>query len=184
MSYPIATSELTLTDLKAFRGGAVEAGIARALHLAVATNREELVVYEALPLTNMGAALYLQENYITGALAAAGIWQSSGDGLGVGTVPVGQVLVYYKAANAAAVAAPLVTAVRFRVGATGASTMAVFFIQMMIENKIESDVYFSEPVVYDPSDRLFIQVYPTAIGAAEPVSLGCFVVSRLGPEIS
>ncbi len=184
MSYPLATNELTLTDMKTFRGGAVQAGIARALHLAIATNPLELVVYEALPLTNMGAALYTQENYITGALAAAGTWQSAGDGLGVGTVPVGQVLVFYKAANAAAVVPPLVTAVRFRVGATGASTKAVFMIQLMVENKMESDVYFSEPVVYDPQDRLFNQVYPTAIGAAEPVSFGCFVVSRLGPEIS
>lgn len=184
MSYPIATSELTLTDLKAFRGGAVEAGIARALHLAIATNRDELVVYEALPLTNMGAALYTQENYITGALAAAGTWQTSGDGAGVGTVPVGQVLVFYRCANGSAAVPPIVTAVRFRVGATGASTKAVFFIQLMIENKIESDVYFSEPVIYDPQDRLFIQVYPTAIAAAETVAFGCFVVSRLGPEIS
>ncbi len=184
MSYPIATNELTLTDMKAFRGGAVEAGIARALHLAVATNRNELVVYEALPLTNFGAALYTQENYITGALAAAGTWQAAGNGGGVGTIPVGQVAVFYKSANAAAVVPPLVTAVRFRVGATGASTKAVFFIQLPVENKMESDVYFSEPVVFDPQDRLFLQVYPTAIGAAEPVSFGCFVVSRLGPEIS
>lgn len=182
MSYPLATNELALSDIKAFRGGAVEAGIARALKLAIASDRSELVAFEALPNTNFGAAAYVLEYYITGALVAG--WQASGNGAGVGTIPVGQVAVFYKTANASAVVPPLVTAVRFRVGATGASTKAVFFIQLMVENKIESDVYFSEPVVYDPQDRLFLQVYSTGIGAAENVSFGCFIISRLGPEIS
>jgi len=184
MSYPIATNELTLTDIKAFRGGAVEAGIARALELRTAVSRAELVAYEALPLTNFGAALYTTEQYITPAPAAVG-WASSGDGGGVGTLPVAQVAVFYKAANASAVVPPVFIACRFRLGATGSSTLAVFQIQMAIENKMESDVYFSEPVVYDPQDRLFIQVYSTAAaGAAENFSFGCFIVSRLGPEIS
>ena len=183
MSYPIATNELTLTDIKAFRGGAVEAGIARALSLTIASNRAELVVFEALPLTNFGAALYTTEQYVSGAPAATG-WMAVGDGAGVGTLPVGQVAVFYKAANASAVVPPLLIASRFRVGATGASTKAVFQVQLAIENKLESDVYFSEPVVYDPQDRLFIQAYATAAGAAENFAFGCFIVSRLGPEIS
>jgi len=183
MSYPIPTSELTLTDIKAFRGGAVEAGIARALKLAIASNPNELVVYEALPLTNMGALAYTTEQYVSAAPAAVG-WMASGDGAGVGTVPVGQVLIFYKAANASAVVPPLLIACRFRVGATGASTKAVFQVQLAIENKLESDVYFSEAVVYDPQDRLFLQVYATGAGAAENFSFGCFVVSRVGPEIS
>ena len=182
MSFPLPTSELTLTDMKTFREGAVRAGILRALKLAIASNEKELVVYEALPFTNFGVLAYTLEHYITGALVAG--WQASGDGAGVGTIPVGQVAVFYKCANASAVVPPLVTAVRFRIGLTGSSTKAVFFIQLMVENKMESDVYFSEPVVYDPQDRLFLQVYSPAIGAAEPVSFGCFIVSRLGPEIS
>ena len=184
MSYAIATSELTLTDIKAFRGGAVEAGIARALHLAIASSRNELVVYEALPATNFNVALWTIERYLTPAPAAAA-WISAGDGAGVGTLPVGQVAVFYKCANSSAIVPPLFTAVRFQVGLTGASTKALFYIQLMVENKMESDVYLSEPVVYDPQDRLFIQVYSTAAaGAAENFAFGCFIVSRLGPEIS
>ena len=183
MSYPIPTNELSLSDTKAFRGGAVEAGIARAIALSIGPNRNELVVFEALPLTNFGAALYTTEQYVSGVSGATG-WMSSGDGAGVGTLPVGQIAVFYKAANASAVVPPLLIACRFRIGATGSSTKAVFQVQLAIENKMESDVYFSEPVVYDPQDRLFIQVYATAAGAAENFSFGCFIVSRLGPEIS
>lgn len=182
MSYPIATNELTLTDLKTFRGGAVEAGIARALTLSIASDRKELVVYEALPLTNFGAALYTTEQYITGALVAG--WQAAGDGAGVGTLPVGQVAVFYKAFNGTNVVPPLAIGCRFRIGATGSTTKAVFQMQLALESKMEADIYFSEPVVYDPNDRLFIQVYSPGIGAAETFGFGCFIVSRLGPEIS
>lgn len=183
MSYPIATNELTLSDMKAFRGGAVEAGIARALDKAIAASRLELVVYEALPLTNFPGA-WTTEQYITPAPAAVG-WAWAGDGAAVGVLPVGQVAVFYKCANSSAVVPPVFIATRFRVGATGATTKAVFHFQLAIENKVESDVYFSEPVVYDPQDNLNIQVYSNAAaGAAENVAYGCFIVSRLGPEIS
>lgn len=183
MSYPIATNELTLSDIKAFRGGAVEAGIARALKKAIAADRTELVVYEALPLTNFPGA-WTTEQYITPAPAAVG-WGWAGNGAAVGVLPVGNVAVFYKCANSSAVVPPVFIATRFRVGATGATTKAVFHFQLAIENKVESDVYFSEPVVYDPQDNVNIQVYSTAAaGAAENVAYGCFIVSRLGPEIS
>lgn len=183
MSYAIATNELTLTDTKAFRGGAVEAGIARALHLAIATNRQELVVLEALPLTNFPGA-WATERYVTPAPAAVG-WSWAGDGGAVGVLPVGQVAVFYKIANGSAVVPPVFTAVRFRIGATGASTKAVFNFQLQIENKMESDVYMSEPVVYDPQDNAMIQAYSNAAaGAAETVAFGCFIVMRVGGEVS
>lgn len=139
MSYAIATNELTLTDIKSFRGSAAEAGIARGLALGVALTRDELVVREAEPVTDFPGAWTLVY-YITGAPAAAG-WMWAGDGAGVGVLPVGRVAVFYKAANSSAVVPPLITAVRFRVGATGATTKASFMIQLMVENKLESDVY-------------------------------------------
>ena len=183
MSYAIATNECTLTDLKAFRGGAVEAGIARALRLAIASDREELVVLESLPVTNFPGA-WTTEQYITPAPAAVG-WAWAGDGAAVGVLPVGQVAVFYKCANSSAVVPPVFIGTRFRIGATGASTKAVFMFQLEIENKMESDVYFSEPVVYDPNDNANIQVYSTAAaGAAENVSYGCFIIMRLGAEVS
>lgn len=183
MSYAIATSECTLSDLKAFRGGAVEAGIARSLHLAIASNRDELVVLEALPLTNFPGA-WTTEQYITPVPAAVG-WGWAGDAGAVGVLPVGQVAVFYKCANSSAVVPPVFIATRFRIGATGASTKAVYNFQLEIENKIESDVYFSEPTVYDPNDNVFIQVYSiAAAGAAENVAFGCFIIMRLGAEVS
>lgn len=183
MSYAIATSELSLSDTKTFRGSSAQAGIARALSLGVARTREEMVVLEALPLTNFPGA-WTTEQYITPVPAAVG-WAWAGNGAGVGILPVGQVAVFYKGANGGAVVPPIFTAVRFRVGATGASTKAVFNFQLIIENKMESDFYFSEPVVYDPQDNAFIEAYSNAAaGAAETLSFGCFIVMRLGAEVS
>ena len=181
MSYAIPTNELTLTDIKGFKLAAIEAGIARAVE-KLGVSRGELVTREAHPLTDFAAA-YTTEYYITTAPAAAG-WLAVGDvGAAVFAVlPVGEVAVFYKIADA--MANPLCTAVRFRVGATGASTKASFFVQLPLDIKLESEVYLSEPVVYDPQDTLFIQWYARLGGAAEELSFGCFIVEKVGAVIS
>lgn len=181
MSYVIPTAELTLTDTKAFRGSAVEAGIARALELGVAANRDELVAREALPLTDFPGA-WITEHYISPAIAAIG-WGWAGSGAAVGVLPVARVAVFYKGADSDA--APAFTAVRFRLGPTGASTKTSFFFQLIIDNKMETDFYFSEPVVYDPQDNIFIQAYSRiAAHAAEELSFGCFIIEKLGAVVS
>ena len=183
MSYSIPTSELSLSDTKTFRGGAVEAGIARGLELRIATNRKELVVLEALPLTNLVGG-WTTEQYITPAPAAVG-WGWAGDGAAVAVIPIGQIAVFYKCANGSAVVPPVFIATRFQVGAGGASTKGVFHFQLAIENKMESDVYFSEAVVYDPQDNALIQAYSNAAaGAAETLAYGCFIIMKLGAQVS
>lgn len=182
MSYAIPTNELTLTDIKAYKDAAIRAGIARAIALGVARSEAELVVREAHPgvdfILAYGATI---EHYITPVLVAG--WQLCG-ALGVAAVlPVGEVAVFYKIVDWQA--APTdVTAVRFRVGATGATTKASFMIEQFINVKLEPEVWLSEPVVYDPQDTLFIECYAFAGGAAEDLGFGCFIVERVGATIS
>jgi len=178
MSYTISPSELSLADRKAYLAQCQEAGIKRAMD-KMGVARGELVVREALPLTDFPGA-WTAEYYISGAVAAG--WMFAGDGAAVGVLPVGRVAVFYKAADASA--NPLFTAVRFRVGATGASTKALFYFQLPIDNKLESDLYFSEPIVYDPQDNVFIQAYARGAGPAEELSFGCYIIEKLGANIS
>jgi len=180
MSYAIAPNELSLADRKVFVAGAVDAGIKRGMNkLGVSPN--ELVVREALPLTDFPGA-YATEHYVSPAIAAIG-WGFAGSGAAVGVLPVGRVAVFYKGADADA--APAFTAVRFRLGPTGATTLASFFFQLVIDNKQESDFYFTEPVTYDPQDNVFIQAYSRiAAHAAEELSFGCFIVEKVGSVIS
>lgn len=180
MSYAIPTNELTLTDIKQFKMDAVEAGVLRGMDkLGIA--RGEEVVREAQPgidfVLAYGATI---ENYITGVLAAG--WNFVGALGAAAVLPVGMVAVFYKIADWTA--NPDVTAVRFRVGGTGASTKGSFMIQVPIMTKLEPEVYLSEPIVYDPQDTLFIQCYAVAGGAAENLGFGCFIIEKVGANIS
>ena len=49
MSYAISSWEISVQDKKAFRGGVLEALIARALHLKIAPNRYELIIRALMP---------------------------------------------------------------------------------------------------------------------------------------
>jgi len=190
MSYVVPTNELTLTDIKAFRSAAVEAGIARALALGVARSRDELVVRGALPSTDFSVAAatgWALEQYRNPIIAAAG-WGSAFD---TGALPAfapvlanSKVAVFYKFADYSA--APVVTGVRFRVGGTGATTRASFFLQLETGAKLEPDVYFTEPVVYDPQDVVYIELYYAAAVAAlaEQFAFGAYVIERLGATVS
>lgn len=189
MSYVVPTNELTLTDIKAFRANAIEAGIQRALALGIGRTREEMVVRHALPATDFGAATgWALEWYRGPAIAAAG-WGSVFD---TGALPAfaptlanSKVAVFYKFADYDA--APSITGIRFRVGGTGATTRASFFLQLESNAKLEPDVYFTEPVIYDPQDVVYIEAYysvaPLAIGD-EQFAFGCYIIERLGANIS
>lgn len=192
MSYAIPTNELTLTDIKGFKTGAIEAGILRALALGLARGKEELVVREAHPGTDFsapGAVGWANEYYVTaagiGALAWVGVFDTSTAALvNPPQLARTKVAVFYKIMDAER--NPVVTAVRFRIGATGATTKASFFTQQFIDIKEEPEVWLSEPVVYDPEDSLFIEMYcraNTPMGGEE-LSFGCFIVERTGGTIS
>jgi hypothetical protein len=189
MSYIIPTNELSLTDMRAFRAAAIEAGINRALALGVARTREELIVRAALPSTDFGGAAigWTLEVYQGPAIAAAG-W---GSVFNAGAVPLfaptlanSKVAVFYKFADYDA--APAITGLRFRVGGTGATTRASFFLQLEVNSKLEPDVYFTEPVVYDPQDVVYIEAYYNAVLAAgdEQFAFGAFIVERAGATVS
>jgi hypothetical protein len=91
--------------------------------------------------------------------------------------------VFYKFADTEAT--PVVTAVRFRQGAQGATTLASYFLQLPTEAKLEPDVYFSEPVVYNPQSWLYIEIYPTGnMGNQESIPFGCFIIEPTGGTIS
>ena len=190
MSYAIPTNELTLTDIKRFKKDAQDAGIARAIALGVARKPEELVIREANPDPDFAMPLlsgYTDNHYVTGAGIAANVWYPVFDLVVappalIPTLSRTQVAVFYKIADAAV--NPTCTAVRFRVGPTGNSTKASFHVQEAFDNKLESEVYLSEPVVYDPEDVLFIEFYPRAICNNEELSFGCFILERTGATIS
>ena len=192
MSYAIPTNELTLSDIRDYKTKAIAAGIVRAKAKGIAASDEELVVREMLPSFDLGllAGLaagvgYALNYYVTAAAVGAGVWAPApGVTAWVAdpTMAVGRVAVFYKAYDAAA--NPMVTAVRFMIA--GATTKAVFFIQELIDNKLEPEVWFSEPVVYDPQDIVNMDFFGRAATAAggEELGYGCFIIERVGAVVS
>jgi len=187
MSYCIPTNELTLTDRKNFINAAIRAGIVRALALGIARVEAELVVREAHPgtdFTDPVATGWTNEYYITPGGAGALAWALAPDSGAAPQLGRTKVAVFYKIMDAAE--DPVVTAVRFRIGATGATTLASFFLQEFIDIKLEPEVYLTEPVVYSPEDWLYIEFYGRAATAegGEELGFGCFIVERVGGTIS
>lgn len=188
MSYAIPTNELTLTDIKVFKNAAIDAGIKAASEAGIG-RPNQLVVREAFPFTDFGnnALGWLLEQYTNPVIAAAGWGSPFSAGALPGFVPQLQrtkVAVFYKFAVTNAL--PLVSGVRFRVGNTGATTKASFFIQLPTEAKLEPDIYFSEPVVYLPEDWIYIETYYTAAAGvgSQTIPFGCFIVERIGATVS
>jgi hypothetical protein len=197
MSYVVATNELTLADIRNYKQGALNAGVAVAqrrgigdsLYDAQNNPKGNLISRAAFPFTDFGngGLGWVTENYTNPAIAAVG-W---GSVFSAGALPANapqlannKVAIFYKFANTTAI--PLTTAIRFRIGNQGSSTKGSFYLQLETEAKLEPDVYFSEPVVYEPQDFIYIEAwYTAAVGAgAQTIPFGAFIIERLGPTVS
>ena len=176
--YGIGVDELSLAERRRYREKAQEDAIKEAMKLALAADRGELVARSIFPATDLPAG-YTNEIYLTGAVAA-NTWTSVYDTAVVPQLGNRKVLVIYKVVNMTAV--PSITAVRFRLGATGVSTLGWVHLEQVIDVKLTPEVYLSEPMVYKPTQFVDIQCYARiAIPAAgERLGFEGYVVEPLG----
>ena len=185
--YVIPVDELSTSEMRNFRRKAKEDAIAEALRLSLASSRDELDVSGIRPATDLGAPAgsgYTNEAWITGAVAA-NTWTSVYDTGNVAQLGRRKVLVIYGIFNATPV--PRVTAVRFRLGATGTTTLGWVHLEGLIDIKLTQECYLSEPIVYTPDQYVNIQCYSrVAIPAADGERLGFrgFVVEPVGENVS
>ena len=186
MSYCLGTDELSLSEMRQFRLTAQNAAIDEALKLSLAATRGELVIRGLLPHTDFFSAVgngYTNERFITGAIAI-NAWTSVYDTAVVPQLGNRKVMVIYKIINETPV--PSVRAVRFRLGATGVSTLAWFQVEGVINVKLVPEAWLTEPVVYTPNQWMDIQCYANpAIGAGgEMLGFEGYVVEPLGESVS
>lgn len=180
--YVIGVDELSLAERRNFRTAAKESAIQEALKLALAADRKELVARNIFPATDLPTG-YTNEVYLTGAVVV-NTWTSVYDTAVVPALGNRKVLVIYKVVNMTAV--PSITAVRFRLGATGVSTLGWTHLEQVIDVKLTPEVYLSEPIVYKPTQFVDIQCYARiAIGAGgERLGFEGYVVEPIGESIS
>lgn len=196
MSYGIPTDELTLTDMKEFRKGAKNSGIKRAVALRIApaeglqtmpdgsTRHPGLVVRTAQNIADFGCG---QEWWLTMPLLVAGAQYSVfATAVPAALTPIlanNRVAVFYKV-SVETVPGP-VSLLSFREGAAAGTTYAVFDLEDIYVKQVP-EMYFSEPVVYDPQRVLNVVVTCRLVppGVAAQVRLGCYIVEPIGPVIS
>jgi hypothetical protein len=171
--------------MEGYRQKAKQAALQRAQQLKLATAMDELVFREAFPGTDfgVGATGYTNETYLTGA-AVINTWTSVYDTALVPQLGNNKIAVFYKI-TCEDVPNP-VSAVRFRLGATGATALGWFQIEQFVNVKLTPEVYLSEPIVYNPSQWLFIEFYPmVAVPAAGyRLGFGCFIAEPVGEQLS
>jgi len=186
MSYAIPADELSLAKQEFLRRRAKEAALAKAISLRIASAMAELTFREAYPANDLGVPAgtgYTNETYLTGA-AVANTWTSVFNTAAVPTIGNRKIMVFYKITDETVPAA--CSAVRFRLGPAGATVLGWFHIEQFINVKLTPEVWLSEPVVYGPSERPFIEFYPrVAVPAAgERLGFGCFVAEPTGEAVS
>lgn len=183
--YAIPAQQLDPTTMEMFVKRCKNAAFKRALKLGLVSKQSELTFREVAPgtdLSNPAGTGYTNETYITGA-AVVNTWTSVFDTLAVPTVPRRSIIVFYKIMNEEA--APACSAVRFRLGPTGATTLGWVHIEQFINIGWTPEVWLSEPIVYGPDERPFIEFYPrAAVAVGERLQFGAFIAEPLGEAVS
>lgn len=184
--YAIPVDELSIARIENFRTMAKRAALTRAMALGFASKIEQLVFHEAFPATDLGQPVgsgYTNETYLTGA-AVINTWTSVFNTAVVPVLGNRQIAVFYKIADWTAI--PACTGVRFRLGPTGATTLGWAHIEQFINVKLTPEVYLSEPIVYGPTESMFIEFFPRVAVAAigEQLGFGCYIAEPAGRSVS
>ena len=175
--YAIPTDELTVTDIRGFRAAALEAAELMARDRIAAGG--EYIARAPQNVADFGCAL---DQWNTAALAIINTPYTVFQAIAAPAVGARQVIVWYKVSiYTPNVPVSLLT---FQEGAAGRTTFAVLDLEQMY-SKLQTDAYFSEPVLYPPNAVQLIQVTSTiATLAVCRVVLGGFIIEPVGPQIS
>lgn len=132
---------------------------------------EEIVIRDVLPSTDLGLSAEKWEITYSAAGWATWINQELDDD---------QFLIIYGVANASST--PYTTALRFKVGSTGATTKDVIEIEDVYaeENKVK---YLRKPLIYKGGDTVYIEAYGSAAGT-DNLILKALIAEPKGKTVS
>lgn len=179
MSYIVPKDDTTITDRKAFRQAAREAGLARAVE-KLGMSRDEFCVRQLLNIVDAGSAL---EQWNTPLLAAPiGTAYSVFQAAAPVTLANNKVAVFY---GIAIETAPVpVARLIFRLGGVLGNVIAEFDLEQIV-NADTVEGYFNEPICIDPTTIFDIQVTArVATGAIARIQLMNFLIEPVGQIIA
>lgn len=207
-NYIVPVGSMSLMDQKDYRMNAVAAGLLRAGDKKIGTIDDEipglagvvdkerrvaaikgylqgggwprsLDLREFQPILDAGAAL---DQWNTAALAAVGAAYSCFQAIAAPTLAANRLAIFYKV-GVETVALPVSRLIVRSGGAVG-NILAIFDLEQLV-NRLETDGYFSEPVVIDPNIIFAVQVLcRIATGVLARVQLGAYIIEPSGQTIA
>lgn len=140
---------------------------------------EAVSIREFQNILDAGAAL---DQWNTAALAAVGTAYSVFQAIAAPTLAANRLAVFYKV-GVETVAMP-VSRLIFRKGGAVGNILALFDLEQLI-NRLETDGYFSEPVIIDPTGIFAVQVLcRIATGVLARVQLGAYIFEPAGETVA
>jgi hypothetical protein len=178
-SYLIAKDECTLTDMKTFRTKAIRSAIARAIEKKIVGVADELVIR---PFENIADAGGATESWLTAALAAVGTAYTCFGNMVICTMAANKLAVFYKVGIFTA--PNPISLLQFRSGGAAGNIIAEFDCEQLT-NAMTTEGYFSEPVIFEPSQVYAAQATATiATAAAAKVILAGWTLEPKGQRIA
>lgn len=174
----IPRAELSLGDIRGLKDAAIATGLARAQR-RLGLSPEQLIVRQAQNIADFGTAL---DQWNTAALAVVGTAYSVFQAIAAPALATNKIAVFV-GCGVETTPNP-VSLLNFRQGAGGGTTYAQFDLERL-NNLLEPEGYFSEPVIYEPNEVLNITVTArTATALLARIQLMCYIIEPPGQVIS
>jgi hypothetical protein len=201
---------MTLTDQKDYRIGAIAAGVERAAEKGIGNISDDIpgvagvndkdarvgAILAYLVAGNLPKSIDIREMQVitdipaivldqwnTAPLLVIGTAYSAFQAVAAPVMAANRLAVFYKV-GIEAVAPINVSRLTFRSGGAAGNIIGMFDLEQLV-NRLETDGYFSEPVIIDPTATYAVQLTcRIASGVFERVQLGCFVFEPAGTVIA
>lgn len=212
-NYLVISSDMSLSDKKAYRMRALAAGLERCGLAKIGDIEGDVPGLQAIPMANKpGRVAHIgtfigtgawpktiderelapltdlvvaaaQDSWLTAALAAVGTAYTALNALVSPQMGLGRLMVCYGVSVESAIVPMPVSRLVFRRGGVAGNILAQFDMEDM-GVRLEPDAFFSEPVVIDPNEVFAIQVLCRAIAPATRVHIHNFLYEGAGQTIA
>ena len=209
----IHSNDMSLSDKKDYRTTALAAGLERTGHVNIGSINADVPGLQAIPDASKAARVaaikdYIktgawpgtidqrelapltdlvvaaaQDSWLTAALAVVGTAYTCLNAVAAPQLLIGKLMVCYAVSVESAVVPMPVSRVTFRKGGVAGNIQAQFDMEPM-GVRMETDAFFSEPVIIDPNDVFAIQVLCRAIAVATRVHIHNFLFEIQGATIA
>ena len=209
----IHSNDMSLSDKKDYRTTALAAGLERTGHVNIGNINADVPGLQAIPDASKAARVaaikaYIktgawpgtidqrelapltdlvvaaaQDSWLTAALAVVGTAYTCLNAVAAPQLLIGKLMVCYAVSVESAVVPMPVSRLTFRKGGVAGNIQAQFDMEPM-GVRLETDAFFSEPVIIDPNDVFAIQVLCRAIAVATRVHIHNFLFEIQGATIA